>query len=121
MLAPKTCPACGSDDLGRGRSRTPWQDLVRDYSPLRRFRCHACGQEGWTARPLPRSRHPAEQARLHHGFAPLGRPAEARDWRARRRNLARLLVTVTLALLLGALAANRLVSCQATPTAPAAE
>jgi hypothetical protein len=118
MLPAKTCPGCGADDLGRCRCRTTWQELVRDLSPLRRFRCRACGREGWTIRRLPRSQHPEELLRNHATGRPVGRAAEARDEAARWQGLLRLLVSVALALLLGALAANRLVACQTqAPTA----
>jgi hypothetical protein len=115
MAPPQTCPACGSDDLGRGRCRTAWQEFVRDVTPLRRFRCHACGSEGWTARQLPHSHHPSEQARARHGGLPGGRPVEERDRQARWRSAARFIVTVLAALLLGLVVADRLVSCQGQP------
>jgi hypothetical protein len=112
MASAPTCPACGSDDLGRGRTRTAWQQFLRDATPLRRYRCHACGAEGWTFRHLPRSQHPAEQQRGRLGVGLAGRPIEDRDVDARWRGTARALVMVAAALLLGAAAADRLVSCQ---------
>jgi len=121
MVPAKTCPRCGADDLGRGRCRTRWQELLRGLSPLRRFRCHACGREGWTIRRLPRSQHPDELRRTHATGRPAGRAAEARDEAARRQGLLRLLVSVALALLLGAVAANRLVACQTPAPAAAGE
>ena len=121
MLAATSCPGCGSDDLGRGHCRTRRAVLLRDVTPLRRFRCRACGREGWTLRPLPRSRHPDELLRSSPSGRRPGRSAERRDRASRWRGAARLALSVALALLLGALAANRLVSCQSQPPPAGAE
>ena len=118
--ATAVCPDCGSAELGRGRCRTTWQQLLRDTTPFRRYRCRACGHEGWTARSLPRSLHPAEVARGQGGLLRLGRPVEARDHEARWRGMRKTVAMVGLALLLGALLGSRLVSCQGqVPTASA--
>jgi hypothetical protein len=118
----KTCPACGSAELGRGRSRTAWQRFLRDRTPFRRFRCRACGAEGWTAGRLPHSQHPEEQVRaLAAPEQRPGRPIEPRDVRARWRAVRRTIVTIGIALLLGAIVANRLVSCQGQPSAASSE
>ena len=119
---PRDLPGLRIEELGRGRCRGHWQELLRDATPLRRFRCRACGREGWTLRPLPRSQHPAERLRVQPAAAPRhGRRPEPRDGQARRAGLVRLLLSVALAVLLGAVAANRLVSCQSQGSPAAAE
>jgi hypothetical protein len=121
MVSAKTCPGCGASDLGRGRCRTAWQELVRDLTPLRRYRCRACGRQGWTVRPLPRSQHPGELMRSRPAGPWPGRPLEERDQATRWRAAVRLALSVLLALLLGAVAASRLVSCQSQGIAASAE
>ena len=119
MPAP-TCQACGSDQVHRVHARTPWQRLVRGLTPLRRYGCEACGHRGWTSGHLAHR----DRARPAPGAVAVvrsARPPEARDLRARWRSRTRLALTVLAALLLGAIAAGRLVSCQNQPFQQAPE
>jgi hypothetical protein len=114
-MSTPTCLRCGSDRIRRARARTGWQQLLRAVTPLRRYACLACGHRGWTSARLSHRSH-ADQAPPPAPQSSLARPLESRDHRARWRRRMRVIATIVAALVLGAVAANRLVSCQSQPT-----
>jgi hypothetical protein len=121
-MNPAACQRCGSDRVQRAHARTPWERLVRSVTPLRRYRCQGCGHRGWSAAPLSRHDRTEGATRPPAGTVfPAARPPEARDVRASWRRRTRLITTVALAVLLGALAATRLASCQNQPFQGTAE
>ena len=98
-----SCRRCGSTVLRRARARTPWQQLVRELTSLHRYACGQCHHRGWTFADVPYGEFPLVAGGL--GQVPR-RPLEDRDVVAFRREHARRLGAVLLALMLGALLAT---------------
>jgi predicted RNA-binding Zn-ribbon protein involved in translation (DUF1610 family) len=48
------CPSCGSGDIHRSRTRSPWENLRKSLTTKRLYRCQRCGFRGWTRDSGPR-------------------------------------------------------------------
>jgi hypothetical protein len=100
-----SCRRCGSTVLRRARARTWWQQLVRELTSLHRYACGECHHRGWTFADVPYGDFPRAAGELALSPMP-NRPLEERDVLAFRREHARRLGAVLLALMLGALLAT---------------
>ena len=93
------CEQCGSTRIRHARAHSPWQRLVVAVTPLQRYACGSCTHRGWRIGGHARAPHPHEPT--HVG----ARPLEERDHHKRARARRRLVRSLLLAILLGALAA----------------
>lgn len=97
------CGTCGSHRLRRSHPRNHLERVARALTPLRYHRCSDCGERGyhfsWATEPSVRPRHLVRPA------PPAGRRQELRDALATRAQRRRILISVTIAVFLGALAA----------------
>ena len=72
------CGRCGSRRVRRSHTPEGWSQLVRKWTPLRRYACGTCGHRGWTlahlgthqaaTQPVTTAR-PLEQRDLRHRYA----------------------------------------------------
>jgi hypothetical protein len=113
------CRRCGSPTLRRPHSRNGWERYLRRHTRWDRYACAACGDRGWVRQAVPEGDDPYTTAAAAVALTTPGRPLEVRDVRARREAATRALVTVLLALALGALAALFLQRCGAAAPPPA--
>jgi hypothetical protein len=48
------CPLCKSDNIQRSRSRSWWEQLRKEITNKRPYRCRGCGWRGWGCDTGPR-------------------------------------------------------------------
>lgn len=83
------CGRCGSRRVRRSHTPLGWAQVVRKWTPLRRYACGTCGFRGLTLHQFHTPEMESEVA------SPPRRPLEARDLRqkyARRRGRLRVIV-----------------------------
>ena len=99
-LSSHVCPRCGAQRLHRSRTRSFLEQLARELTPLRVYRCHSCGLRTWT---FGRARSTGKVDQKELGLP--ARPLESRDREWRRRRLKKILFSVILAGAIGAVTA----------------
>ncbi len=102
-MSPRRCGHCGSTDVRRAMARTDWQRFVRTVTPLRRYSCLSCQRRGWMLGGGGQAGSAGEVGGLP------ARPLEERDFEEVADARFRRVVTVAIALLLGAALARWLI------------